>query len=119
MRVAQADVAIAELRRQLRITATINDFKHINIGRTSQREGTRTNVILERFRQKVEHTKGRYRAAYAALNQLDPGGEWTIHLQELKEDDICSPHRDHNDDELTSKKKKVDLVTSRSRWLSH
>lgn len=107
LRVAQADDALADLRRQLRVSATVRDFKRVNIGGTSQREGTRTNIVLDRFRQKIERTKARYRAAYAALAQLDPGGEWTARLQELKEDDVRSPHRDHDDEELRSKKKKA------------
>lgn len=96
-RIAQADDALAELRRQLRICATLRDFRKTQIGGTSQKMGTRTRTMLLRFAAKTTRCAERYRAAYSAITLLDPDGEWRSRLQLLKDTDIRSPHREEDD----------------------
>jgi len=44
--------------------------------------------------QRYTHT---YRVAYAALQVLDPGGSWSLHLKVLHDKDISGPGKDPDD----------------------
>jgi len=97
LRLAQADDALAELRRQLRIAATIRDYKK-SIG-PSQKLGLRTRTLLNRFHDKTLRCARRYSAAFEALKALDPNGDWTARLRHLDHaHDIRGPHRDEDDE---------------------
>ena len=97
LRLAQADDALAEIRRQLRIAATIRDYKK-SIG-PSQKLGLKTRSLLNRFHDKTLRCARRYSAAYEALKALDPNGQWTTRLQHLDHTrDIRGPHRDEDDE---------------------
>jgi hypothetical protein len=96
LRIAQADDALVELRRQLRISSTLRDYKRTVEG-TSQRMSTHVRSLMCRFATKTDRCAARYRAAYAALMLLDLGGEWTLRLKPLADKDICSPHRQEDD----------------------
>lgn len=106
MQLALMDDSLDNLRRLLRISSTIRADKRTNGGGTSQRVGTRTQNVLGCFTDKIDRTAARYRAAYAAMTSLDPTGEWTNRLQQLKPDDIRSPHRDREEDGKKKKKKR-------------
>jgi hypothetical protein len=96
LRLAQADDALAELRRQLRITATIRDYKK-SIG-PSQKLGLKSRTLLSRFQDKTLRCARQYSAAFEALKALDPDGDWTTRLQHLDHTrDIRGPHRDEDD----------------------
>jgi len=77
MRIAQADDALAELRKLLRITMGLWSYKNTQIG-PSQHASTRARSMIGRFRDKINRAADRYRAAYSALKELDPGGDWMI-----------------------------------------
>lgn len=106
VQLARLDDALDDVRRQLCIAATLRDHKRSNGAGTSQRLTTKSLSVLKRFAEKLDRCTARYRAAYAALMSLDPQGEWRQRLQELKPEDVCSPHRDRDEDVATSKKKK-------------
>lgn len=53
LRLAQADDALRELRRQLRVSAQIIDFKKNTVGGTSQRMATKTRTLMTRFHDKT------------------------------------------------------------------
>lgn len=106
MQLALMDDSLDNLRRLLRISSTIRADKRTNGGGTSQRVGTRTQTVLERFAEKIDRAAARYRAAYSAMTSLDPTGDWTNRLEELKPDDIRSPHRDRDEDKKKKKKKR-------------
>jgi hypothetical protein len=93
LRLAQANDALAELRRLLRITSGLRYYKWKQVG-PSQRSTTRAYALIERFQAKINRTAERYRAARAALVQLDPLGSWISRLKELKAGDIKGPSRD-------------------------
>lgn len=99
LRLAQADDALHELRRQLRISATLRDYKKVHIGGTSQKMNTRTCSLLSRFHDKTIRCAERYSAAFKALSILDPNGNWTRRLKFLDhKKDLHSPRRDEDDD---------------------
>lgn len=99
LRLAQADDTLHELRRQLRISATLLDYKKANIGGTSQRMGTRARTLMARFHHKTLRCARRYDAAFKALTILDPDGEWATRLQLLVHSrDLHLPRRDREED---------------------
>jgi hypothetical protein len=93
LRISQVDDSLNDLKRFLRVTMGLWDYKHTNIG-PSQRSSTHMHVTINTFREKVIWCAERYRAARSALSVLDPGGTWAIRLQELKPTDIRPPIRD-------------------------
>lgn len=99
LRLAQADDALNELRRQLRISATLLDFKKVQVGGGSQKMNTRTRSLMSRFWDKTMRCAEQYNAAYQALLTLDPNGNWTARLKVLDyKTDLRSPRRDDDDD---------------------
>jgi hypothetical protein len=87
LRTAQADDALCELRRLLRILQGLRDYKYTQLG-PSQRAGTRAQSLIARFVGKIDRCAERYSAAWAALTTLDPEGSWTRRLRELKKTDV-------------------------------
>ena len=78
MRIAQAEDALTELRRLLRISSSLWRYKITQVG-PSQRAGTRARSLIGRFKDKIDHCADRYWAARRALVSLDPQGdtEWS------------------------------------------
>jgi hypothetical protein len=95
LRVAQAHDGLAELRKMLRVTMGLWQYKRTQLG-PSQRANTRARSMIERYREKVERCADRYRSARAALLALDPAGNWT-HLRELHPKDVKLPGRSDED----------------------
>lgn len=89
---AQAEDSLPELRRLLRITMSLKDYKSKQVG-PSQRAGTRARNLINRFKDKISRCAGRYRAAHNALLALDHTEEWQTRLRKLKEEDIRAPGR--------------------------
>ncbi|TDL14821.1 hypothetical protein BD410DRAFT_845699 [Rickenella mellea] len=92
LRLAQADDCIHQLRRHLRIRATLWRYKVFNA--TGQKANTRTRVVIDRFQDKIECHVERYRAARLALVSLDPHGKWATRLLVLNDGDVRGPSRD-------------------------
>lgn len=96
LRLAQADDTLDELRRQLRMSCTLRDYKRA--GATSQRMSTRAYSQLTKFKEKTTRCAERYTAAFDALKVLDPGGAWSQRLQPLDhKTDLRAPRRDDED----------------------
>jgi hypothetical protein len=93
LRLAQAEDALAELRRLLRITAGLWHYKFKQVG-PSQRSSTRACAMIGRFQMKITCMVERYRAARAALISLNPTGDWISRLRDLKSSDIKGPRCD-------------------------
>ena len=91
-RLAQAEDSLSELRRLLRLTMNLRNYKSKQIG-PSQRAGTRARSLVNRFQAKVDQSAERYRVAYNALLTLDPKGEWQKSLRQLKDEDVRAPGR--------------------------
>lgn len=96
---AQADDALRELRRQLRVSAQLIDFKKNTVGGTSQRMNTKTRTLMLRFHDKTHRCARRYTAAYNALCTLNPPGDWQNRLRPLDHaKDLRLPGRDKEKD---------------------
>lgn len=93
LRLAQADDALTELKRLLRITMGLWTYKWQQLG-PSQRANTRARALISRYKEKVNRTADRYRAARVALLNLDPNGNWLVRLRELKPEDIKLPRKE-------------------------
>ena len=96
LRVAQADDALADIRRQRRIISGLWQFKKLNVDGTGNRACTRMRTLYNRFNLRTQRCAGRYRAARDALVTLDPDGSWQSHLQVLKDNDIRGPGKDED-----------------------
>jgi hypothetical protein len=97
LRIAQADDALCELRRLLRITMGLWDYKYTQLG-PGQSAGTRARTMISRFRDKINRCSERYRAARLALLKLDPTGSWISRFKVLSPEDIRAPGRQDDDD---------------------
>ena len=94
LREAQADDALADVRRLRRIIQGLWLFKKLNVSGTGNRPNTRMLNLYTRFQTKLQHAANRYNVAYTALKGLDPNGGWKERLKELKASDIRGPGRD-------------------------
>jgi hypothetical protein len=117
MRIAQADDALEDLKRLLRITMGLWDYKLKQIG-PSQRASTRTRAMIDRYREKINRCADRYRAARATLLSLDPQGNWTSRLQELKANDVRPPRREKDDASLKPLRREKDKEGEGTREVS-
>jgi hypothetical protein len=100
IRLAQADDGLCELRRLLRVTRGLWDYKGKQIG-PSQRMSTHARTLIGRFKDKTTRCANRYRQAYEALLALDPNGTWKSQLQPLRDEDIKGLGKDVDEAEGT------------------
>ena len=113
-RLAQAEDALSELRRLLRVTLGLRDYKSKQIG-PSQRSGTRARNLIQRFQDKVTRYAGRYRSAHTALLSLDGEGEWKHQLRQLLDTDVRPPGRAGDESEGNRELSWIWLVTPQAR----
>ena len=114
LRVAQADDALAEIRKQRRIVQGLWQFKKINISGTGNRPNTRMLTVYNRIKHKIDCAAQHYRTAQLALASLDPGGTWKDRLLELKREDIRGPGRDLGDTKTSNGRFEPSWI-----WLVH
>jgi hypothetical protein len=95
-RVAQADDALADIRRQHHVISGLWQFKKLNVDGTGNKACTQMRVLYNRFSLRTKRCAGHYRAARNALVGLDLNGSWQSHLQVLKDADIRGPGKDDN-----------------------
>ncbi len=94
LRVAVANDALADIRRQRRIIQALWQFKRINVAGMGNRLNTRMLSSYKRISHKIEWAAHKYQTAHCALVILDPEGTWKEHLQVLKKEDIRGPGKD-------------------------
>ncbi|TFK80097.1 hypothetical protein K466DRAFT_667830 [Polyporus arcularius HHB13444] len=94
LRIAQADDALEDIRRLRRIITGIADFKRLNVAGAGQRSTGRVRTLFTKFQHKIDRAADRYRAARAALEQLDANGDWRGRFKELRKTDLRGPGRD-------------------------
>ena len=97
LRLAQIQDTLLELRRLLRITLGLWDYKFQQVG-YGQRANTRTRSLLARFQEKVNRCAERYRATRAALLVLDVNGSWLDQFLELRPEHVKAPRRGDDDE---------------------
>lgn len=103
LRLAQADDALAEIRRLHRIVTGLVIFKKLNVSGTGQKKNTRIRTLFMRFGNTTKKVAERYRAAFRALEKLDRDGDWTSRLRVLRDEDIRGPGREERDDKFDNR----------------
>ncbi len=88
LRLPQADDALNSMRKHLRVSSLVFDFRAQQTAGTGQKANTRMRALQARYENLVKMDAARYRAARLALCALDPDGEWKVWLQELDDKDI-------------------------------
>lgn len=91
LRYGQADDALHQLRRQLRVELGIKRYHGGTLGGSSQRAVTRAREILAQLSVKRSRIVARYRRAFGVLERLRPVGSSSIPLRRLETDDIRAP----------------------------
>lgn len=111
LRLAQLSDSLEDIRRQRRILTSITQFKHLNVSNTGQAANTRIRSLYARFDSKTRRSVLRYRAARAAMEVLDPEGEWRGSFLVLNDGDVRGPGRE--DEEASEGRHEVSWI-----WLS-
>ncbi|KAF9489136.1 hypothetical protein BDN71DRAFT_1343661, partial [Pleurotus eryngii] len=94
--VAQADDALTETRRLLRITLGLADYQWTQVSH-GQGPRTRAHAVVDRYKAQLQLATEAYRMARKALVQLDPLGSWIGRLHELQDGDIRWPTREEGE----------------------
>ena len=97
LRLAQLQDSLIELRRARRVRHTLLVHHQTQIAGQGQRANTRSRTIIKSVEERISKFAQRYRAAYNALVQLDPTGDWQETYLELKDKDNRGPGKE--DDE--------------------
>ena len=92
--IAQADNALAEIRRQRQIISGLWQFKKHNVDGTGNRTCTRMRALYNRFQLRTQRYAECYRAARSALLLLDSDGDWQLRLRDLCDRDIRGPGKE-------------------------
>ena len=99
-RYAQADDALAEIRRLRQLFQGLSDQSRKHITNSQSTGRTRSQGTFDRYQAQISRTATVYRNARRALIALDPDGkitEWTPRFLELKDTDIHGPGREDNE----------------------
>jgi len=99
LREAQANDALADVRRLRRVVQGLWQFKKLNVSGTGNRANTRTLDSYSRIQTKLQRAANRYNMAHSALIALDPNGQWKEQFKELKPSDIRGPGRNPDNPE--------------------
>lgn len=94
LREAQADDALADVRRLCHIIQGLWQFKKLNVSGTRNCPNTQMLNLYMRFEMKLQHAANRYNVSYTALKGVDANGCWNKWLKELKPSDLRGPGRD-------------------------
>ncbi|KAI0037995.1 hypothetical protein FA95DRAFT_1506217, partial [Auriscalpium vulgare] len=88
LRLGQAQDALHQLRRAIRIKHGMVHYKRVHVDGPGQNANTRARTQLQQLEEKTQRHVERYRAAHDALMILDPDGNWKSQLLVLKNEDI-------------------------------
>ena len=121
LRLGQADDALNEVRRQLRITSSVIQFKR-GQHQASQQLSRKSKALMKKFTEKTQRAATRYITARGALLALDRDGEWARRLKPLDSaKDLQLPRRE--DDEDGEKRKRRNQGENMRKlswiWLAH
>jgi hypothetical protein len=98
-----------ELRHQLRISTTLQDYKKVQVG-SSQKMNLQTRTLLSHFHDKTICSAERYSAAYHALSILNPNGDWTMRLRPLNHQKDLQPPCRNDDDESHETRRELSWI---------
>ncbi|KAI0039074.1 hypothetical protein FA95DRAFT_1504685 [Auriscalpium vulgare] len=91
LRRAQAEDSLHQVRRFLRVSLGLRHYKRVHVDGPGQKANTRARGMIDRLEDKKKRYIARYRASHSALCALEPDGDWTSTLHQLKDDDIRAP----------------------------
>lgn len=91
LRFAQLQDSLIELRRVRRIRHTLLTNHRTQVAGQGQRANTRSRAVINSINERITKFVHRYRAAYGALIQLDPTGDWRETYLELRDEDNRGP----------------------------
>jgi hypothetical protein len=85
LRIVQADDALGNARKHLRIRAGLGTHKTLNVSETGQGPNTRMRGLMEGQSHRISRYANTYRAALSALKALDPSdtGKWQDRMKDL------------------------------------
>lgn len=116
LRKAQADDALATIRRLRRAVTGVSAFKRKNINGMGNRSNSRMQSLFTKFQSKIDLAKQRYRRSRAALISLEPDEGWATTLKELKDEDIRGPNCE-DDEERMIKKSRLGEGRYQPSWI--
>ncbi|KAF9038738.1 hypothetical protein BJ165DRAFT_1531802 [Panaeolus papilionaceus] len=107
-----AEVVLEEIQCLLRAETNLSTFKKLNLAGEGNKANTRAHTLYDRLTKKKHNAAARYRSARDALLILDPKGDWSVRLLELKDEDMRplgkeDPLEGLNDTEKENRKKKL------------
>lgn len=94
LRKAQADDALADIRRLRRAIQGGWTFKQHNLAGQGNKPNTRLRATLNRLNSKVDKAAEKYRSARDALSALNPNGSWNATLRPLAKSDLTGPAKE-------------------------
>ena len=101
LRIAQTSDALEQLKQHLRIYSSFVKYKIRQVSGPGQKANTRARNLVTRLRQKAMRSAERYKMCRAALEVLDPTGDWKERLRPLLAGDIQAPNGSSPDDVIT------------------
>ncbi len=108
--IAQASDTLEQLKQQLCIYLGIVHYTITQVSGPGQKANTRACNLLEWLKEKITRCAERYRASRAALEKLDPTGDWQELLRPLMTSDIQGPNGSSLDDPAPA-------MSRKSKWL--
>ncbi len=100
MRMAQISDALEQLKQQLCVYSSFVHYKITQVSGLGQKANTRARCLLLRLREKVMRCADRYRTSRAALDALDPTGDWRGQFRPLLASDLKGPNGTSPDDDV-------------------
>ena len=99
LRLAEAEDMLEKIRGYRRNLYSVGVMRKVHIAGTGTRPNTRVQAVFDRLQSKIRVAAETYRAARSALLVLEPEGNWSIKLKELRDEDIRGPYRDEEQSE--------------------
>ncbi len=107
LRIAQANDALEQLKQHLCVYSGLVHYKITQVSGPGQKANTRARSLLDRFWEKVMRCAERYKIARAALETLDPTGNWQERFKPLLASDLKGPNGRSPDDAIAAMSKRA------------
>ncbi len=118
LRIAQASDALEQMKQHLCVQSGFVTYKITQVSGPGQKANTRACSLLLQFREKVLRCSDSYRISHAALEILDPTGDWRGQLRPLLEGDVQGPNGKSPDDVIPAMSKRSRATGEGLRELS-
>ena len=91
LRLAQLQDGLVGLRLSRRALRNLRLYFKTNMAGEGKKTQTKSRAVETNANTRIKRAVWRYRAAYHALLELDPSGDWTGEYRELKDEDNRGP----------------------------